>query len=135
MNRWFIPGNVPSSKNGRRWTGKYFIASKTVVNYRKTSKAYYEQYADEFKKAIANCTLPVRIGLTFIRNSRHKFDYINPAQTVQDDMVNYGWIDDDNADVIIPVFIEYVYDKKNPGVMIELLDCKNIQHMLVEDEQ
>jgi len=135
MNKWFIPGNVPSSKNGRRWTGKYFIASKTVVNYRKTSKTYYEQYADEFKKAIANCTLPVRIGLTFIRNSRHKFDYINPAQTVQDDMVNYGWIDDDNADVIIPVFIEYVYDKSNPGVIIELLDCKNIQYMLVENEQ
>jgi hypothetical protein len=134
MNKWFIPGNVPSSKNGRRWTGKYFIASKTVVNYRKTSKTYYEQYADEFKKAIANCTLPVRIGLTFIRNSRHKFDYINPAQTVQDDMVNYGWIDDDNADVIIPVFIEYVYDKSNPGVIIELLDCKNIQYMLVENE-
>jgi hypothetical protein len=77
----------------------------------------------------------VRIGLTFIRNSRHKFDYINPAQTVQDDMVNYGWIDDDNADVIIPVFIEYVYDKNNPGVMIELLDCKNIQHMSIENEQ
>ena len=29
--KWFIPGNVPSSKNGRRWTGKYFIASKTVI--------------------------------------------------------------------------------------------------------
>ena len=30
--KWWIPGSVPSSKNGRRWTGKYFIASKTVVN-------------------------------------------------------------------------------------------------------
>ena len=33
--KWFIPGNVPSSKNGRRWTGKYFISSKTVMKYRK----------------------------------------------------------------------------------------------------
>ena len=38
-HRWFIPGNVPSSKNGRRWTGKYFIASKAVVNYRKLLKS------------------------------------------------------------------------------------------------
>jgi hypothetical protein len=29
--KWFIPGNVPSSKNGRRWTGKYFMSSK--ANY------------------------------------------------------------------------------------------------------
>ena len=39
--KWFIPGNVPSSKNGRRWTGKYFIASKTVMNYRKNTKERY----------------------------------------------------------------------------------------------
>ena len=39
--RWFIPGSVPSSKNGRRWTGKYFIASKAVMNYRKIAKDYY----------------------------------------------------------------------------------------------
>ena len=36
--KWWIPGSVPSSKNGRRWTGKYFIASKTVVNYKKSPK-------------------------------------------------------------------------------------------------
>jgi len=129
MTKWFIPGNVPSSKNGRRWTGQYFIASKSVMNYRKQSKAFYEQYADEFRKAFANCSQPVRIGLTFVRNSRHKFDYINPAQTVQDDMVTYNWITDDNADVIIPVFIEYVYDKANPGVYIELLNCNNIDYL------
>lgn len=133
MARWFIPGNVPSSKNGRRWTGQYFIASKTVMNYRKKSKAFYEQYADEFRAAFALCNQPVRIGLTFVRGSKHKFDYINPAQTVQDDMVNYGWITDDNADVIIPVFIEYTYDKTNPGVIIELLDCDNLQHLELDE--
>ena len=47
--KWWIPGSVPSSKNGRRWTGKYFIASKTVVNYRKITKEYYEKYAKDFK--------------------------------------------------------------------------------------
>jgi hypothetical protein len=119
--KWFIPGNVPSSKNGRRWTGKYFIASKTVVNYRKDTKQYYQNYAQEFKDELLKYKLPVKVGFTFIRGTRHKFDYINPAQTVQDDMVSYGWIEDDNVDFILPVFNEYQYDKSNPGVYIEIL--------------
>jgi len=120
-HRWFIPGNVPSSKNGRRWTGKYFIASKAVVNYRKKSKKYYEKNAESFRKEVEKQKLPVKISFEFIRGTRHKFDYINPAQTVQDDMVKHGWIEDDNAEFIIPAFEKYSYDKSNPGVWIELI--------------
>ena len=120
-HRWFIPGNVPSSKNGRRWTGKYFIASKAVVNYRKKAKEYYQKYANEFREELKKLNLPAKISFEFIRGTRHKFDYINPAQTVQDDMVKHGWIEDDNAEFIIPAFAEYSYDKKNPGVWIELI--------------
>ena len=101
--KWFIPGNVPSSKNGRRWTGKYFIASKSVVNYRKDTKQYYQKYTKEFRDELNKYKLPVKIGFTFIRSTRHKFDYINPAQTVQDDMLSHNWIDDDNAENILPV--------------------------------
>ena len=119
--KWFIPGNVPSSKNGRRWTGKYFIASKSVVNYRKDTKQYYQKYTKEFRDELNKYKLPVKIGFTFIRSTRHKFDYINPAQTVQDDMVSHNWIDDDNAENILPVFYQYEYDKSNPGVYIEIL--------------
>jgi len=118
--KFFIPGNVPSSKNGRRWTGKYFIASKAVVNYRKNSKKYYLEYAEKFKAELAKFDLPVEIGMTFIRGNKHKFDYINPAQTVQDDMVTYGWITDDNSDLIKPVFFDYEYNKNKPGVIIEI---------------
>ena len=48
--KWFIPFNVPSSKNGRRWTGKYFISSKTVMNYRKNTKPFFEQHAAAFRE-------------------------------------------------------------------------------------
>ena len=68
--------------------------------------------------------LPVTIAFTFIRGTRHKFDYINPAQTIQDDMVKHGWIEDDDMHHIIPVFPEYRYDKTNPGVFIEILKRK-----------
>lgn len=119
---WFIAGNVPSSKNGRRWTGKYFIASKTVMKYRKLTKDIYEKHKQSFLDATKDLQKPIKVKFTFYRGTKHKFDYINPAQTVQDDMVEYGWISDDNADEIIPVFVEYIYDKNNPGVLIELSD-------------
>jgi hypothetical protein len=123
--KWFIPGNVPSSKNGKRWTGKYLISSKTVMNYRKATKNLYIAYAIQFRAEFAKFKQPVHIGFTFIRNSKHKFDYINPTETTQDDMVEHGWITDDNADVILPHFEEYRYDKQNPGVIIEILENEN----------
>jgi len=122
MAKYFIPGNVPSSKNGRRWTGKYFISSKTVMKYRKDTKSYYQKYAPKFQKELKKHKLPVKIAFTFIRGTKHKFDYINPAQTVQDDMVTHGWIEDDNMMNIIPVFKPYKYDKEKPGVIIEILN-------------
>ena len=119
--KWFIPGNVPSSKNGRRWTGKYFIASKSTMKYRKDTKSFFEKYAPEFKEELKKHTLPVKVSFTFIRGSKHKFDYINPAQTTQDDMVTYDWIEDDNMENIIPVFEPYSYNKVNPGVEIKII--------------
>lgn len=121
MAKYFIPGNVPSSKNGRRWTGKYFISSKTVMKYRKDTKSFYQKYAPKFQKELKKHKLPVKISFTFIRGTKHKFDYINPAQTVQDDMVTHGWLEDDNMVNILPVFKPYKYDKEKPGVIIEIL--------------
>ena len=97
------------------------IASKTVMKYRKDTQSYYKKYAKEFSKELKKHTLPVKVSFTFIRGTRHKFDYINPAQTVQDDMVKHGWIEDDNMNFMIPVFEEFQYDKKNPGVIIKIL--------------
>ena len=123
--KWFIPGNVPSSKNSRRWTGKYFIASKTVMKYRKETEKLFKANTVSFHKEFSKYELPVYVHFTFIRGTRHKFDYINPAQTVQDDMVKHGWIEDDNCEFIIPCFEEYKYDKENPGVIIEIKDGRN----------
>jgi len=123
--KWFIPGNVPSSKNGRRWTGKYFVSSKATTKYRKDTAIYFEKFRKGFRKQLAKLELPVKVSFKFIRGSKHKFDYINPAQTTQDDMVKHHWIDDDNCENIIPVFEPYEYDKKNPGVEIKLIKNGN----------
>ena len=117
----FIAGNVPSSKNSKRWTGKMLINSKTVMKYIKDTKLDYENNKCLFKEMVAGKKFPVTISFKFIRGSKHKFDYINPAQTVQDLMVKNEWIQDDNCDYMIPYFEPYEYNKENPGVEIKIL--------------
>lgn len=118
--KWFIPGNVPSSKNGRRWTGKYFISSKAVMKYRKDTRALYKKLRNSFLKTYNKYEEPVTISFRFVRGTKHKFDYLNPAQTVQDDMVEHEWLEDDNCTFIIPAFKPFHYDKTKPGVYIEI---------------
>ena len=117
----FIPGNVPSSKNSKQWTGKYFIHSKSCQEYYKNTDSFWKMEAVNFRNSIKDLPKPLKIEFEFIRKSKHKFDLINPCQTIQDLMVKYGWIDDDNADEIIPYFKPYSYDKENPGVYIKIL--------------
>ena len=116
-----IDGNVPSSKNSKQWTGKFFIWSKLARKYVINTEEQWIDNSNNFSSIFNNLSKPVRVEFLFIRNSRKKFDYVNPLQTVLDLMVRYKWIEDDNADIIIPVFKEYEYDKANPGVLITIL--------------
>jgi len=61
---------------------------------------------------------PYRVTFQFIRDSKRRFDYHNAIQIIMDMMVQYGWIEDDNADEILPVFLPYKYMKGNGGVYI-----------------
>jgi hypothetical protein len=125
----YIPYNVPSSKNSKQWTGKMLIHSKTTRTYIKNTKQLYIKAKEEFDKQLVQVLggknieqhLPLHIDMFFLRSSKRKFDYINPAQTVQDLMVKYGWIEDDNCDIIVPHFSGYRVDKENPGVIINIL--------------
>ena len=125
MTEIFIPGNVPSSKNSKQWTGKHLIWSKTAIKYVKDTDKYWREFASIFvAESLKNSytlTTPLRVSFKFIRGSQHKFDYVNPLQTVLDLMVRYVWIPDDNADIILPIFEPYEYNKENPGVIIKIL--------------
>ncbi len=114
----FIKGNVPSSKNSKVWTGRFLVWSKTAQKYKKETKEQWEGNRDLF---LSECKeFPLHVSFEFVRGSKHKFDYVNPLQTILDLMVEYGWLEDDNADVILPSFIQYSYNKQNPGVWIRL---------------
>jgi len=141
-NVFFIPGAVPSSKNGRIMTRSgMFIASKATQKYRKLSAPYWKKYKDAFLKLMQGKDLPLIIGMHFVRGSRHRWDFINPAQTIQDEMTKAGWIEDDNAEIILPVPLNinakyWSYDKTKPGVYITILNsfCEGIINPINDDE-
>ena len=116
----FIPGNVPSSKNSRVWTGKFFVVSKTVQNYYKATKQHWLENKDVFLDLVHDQEPPYKVKFKFVRNSVRLFDYINPLQTVQDQMVQYGWIEDDNADFLLPKLLPYELDYEKSGVWISV---------------
>jgi hypothetical protein len=117
----FIPGNVPSSKNGKMWTGRALVNSKSVQLYIRATDGYWYSLARRFRSELNDIKAPYKIGFQFVRGTRHQFDYVNPTQTIQDLMVRYKWIEDDNANVMIPVMLPYTYDKQNPGVYISVI--------------
>ncbi len=128
----FIPMNVPSSKNSKRIvednaTGKKkIIESKLCGIYRKETKSFWIQYKDSFLKTVGQCgvTKPYRIEFFFVRSSNRRFDFHNAVQLVMDLMTEHLWIDDDNANEVVPVPPEgkvYHVDKSNPGVYISLI--------------
>ena len=118
----YLKGNVPSSKNSKQWTGRNLIPSKTVENYLEQYEIQYKLYANKFKEMIKDKKKPYYIGFFFIRNSKRKFDYNNLTQLPQDLMVKYNWLDDDNADYIVPIGLGYTVDKAKAGLIITVLD-------------
>lgn len=65
-----------------------------------------------------NLCTPLRIVFRIYRKTKRRFDYVNIVQGLLDSMVKCGWIPDDNADVVLPVFYPYDVDKNNPRVDI-----------------
>jgi len=114
----YIPGDVPSSKNSKIWTGKFLVNSKATQRYKKESKKFYQSQSSTFREWSLECDLPLKVEFTFLRKTKRKFDYINILQIVQDMMVEYDWIEDDNCDVLIPIFKPYHHDKLRAGVLI-----------------
>ena len=134
----FIPYEVRSKKNSRPivfMKGKNgellydkngnprvkSIRSKAVEEYIRATKAYYVHQAKIFHKMCEGRGFPLRVEFVFIRSTKAKFDYNNIGQLVQDMRVTHGWIDDDDADHIIPVYVPYRVDRSNPGVLIRVL--------------
>jgi len=133
---WMIrsKSSVPSKKNSRQnFRSGISIPSKKHAEYVKSTEMQYTVFGIEFRRAVKFYGLeyPLRVEFTFIRSTRHSFDYANALQSCEDIMKNQydkkknlireGWFPDDSADYLLPSFQPYQYDKNNAGVLIKLL--------------
>ena len=100
------------------------VSSSLTQRYVKATEWHYKMFGAEFRKVVKKRELeyPLRVKFTFVRDTKRTFDYINAAQIVQDLMVKNEWLPDDNMNYLVPVFGDYRVDKKEPGVIIELLN-------------
>lgn len=126
-NPFFIPGDVPSSKNGKQFfknkkTGKMFIAkSNAALAYQKVAANWYATLGPMFRKKLEGLQKPYRIEFHFVFSKKMRFDYHNMCQLPYDMMTESGWIDDDSADELIPYFKPYSINRKKPGLYISIL--------------
>jgi len=143
----FIPYNTPSLKNSKvsgkfrpKTVAKYLMqlgirdysaSKKFVQEYKKGLKSYRPNL---FKEAVGNYfenrDYPILVGTHFVRRTRHKFDIINSQQIIFDLLTAHGFIEDDNADYVIPFSFKmndkwYSFDKNNPGVYIKIFNGDN----------
>lgn len=119
-----IPIELYSSKNSRQIfvnskTGKPFVTkSKVAKQNEKDLCRLLPLYLNQWKYMTANKEFPLKVHFKIYRKTKRAFDYINIIQNLQDCMVKCGWLPDDNADYILPVFEQYEVDSKNPRVEI-----------------
>lgn len=121
---FFIGINVPSSKNSLIVTGTSTFYNELVTYWKDSTEIQFAAMRMDFLEATVLLPRPLHIEFTFIRKGRHRFDYINPQQTIQDSMVDYDWIEDDNSKILKPYFGDDIYDKDHHGVLIRVLKNK-----------
>jgi hypothetical protein len=134
---FFCPTGTPSSKNSRQWTGRRFLPSKATTLWRSETEQWWIDNKVLFEKELVGLEKPYLIGIHFVRKSKHKFDFVNPVQTIQDEMTKHGYILDDNCDEMMPFPLSingkwFSYDKNNPGAYIKVFKNKNEIDAMIE---
>lgn len=125
-NLFWIGINTPSSKNSRQWTGEFFIASEATQEWRKNTNLQWQLQKERFHAVIKDLPRPLYLQFIFVRKSRHKYDFINISQIIQDAMKHHGWITDDDTTQLKPYPGDDIYDKEYPGCFIKILKSKPI---------
>lgn len=151
---FWIPGNTVSSKNNMIWTGEYLAPSNLTNKWRRGSASSWIGQAMWFHYMISMLPDPIYLELTFYRKARNKFDYINPAQSILDEMVGAArlskikkmagyegqsffnkkyigqlfWLIDDNIHYVKPYFGDWVHSKDEPGCLIRILKDKPVHY-------
>jgi hypothetical protein len=139
---YFIKENIPSLKNSKISTKQGVFSSPTVqkflrkygIKHYSSGKKVVEVYktipmtfpVEELKDLFKDSKWPIEIGFHFVRNSRHRFDFVNAVQIILDLFTAFDVIPDDSMDFVIPRAFKindkfYTYNKENPGVYVKII--------------
>ncbi len=140
---YFIPHNVPSSKNSRINTRSGSFFSKSVQKYlrelgikafssSKKEVSTYKNRPNLFLKCFENAEdwkqyKPLILGFHIVRNSKRRFDLHNAFQIIGDLLQAHDIIEDDSAEYLVPVPFQidgkyYSIDKEKPGVYLKVMN-------------
>ena len=73
MKTFIIPGNTPSSKNGRVWTGRYSIASAATRKWKVATDEFWKEQAKKFRKESKGLSKPLYVEFKFYRKISIQF--------------------------------------------------------------
>lgn len=128
MGKWIeiIGRNVPSSKNNRQLVGKRIIKNKLCQEYTKWAEPLFIAQKDEWEKMKQEHTeRPIMVGMYFYRDSKRRFDFNNVSQILCDMMTANDYIEDDNINEMIPVYLGHeVVKKEQSGVKLSIVNVE-----------
>lgn len=78
----------------------------------------YADNRDKFRDMIKDLDRPFAVNFYIVRKSKHKWDWTNAIDGIQDLMVKHEWIEDDNSSIMYPSPVGWHYDKECPGAFI-----------------
>jgi len=99
----------------RRGNRNIVIPSKTYAQYEKNAGAYL------YRVAGLNINYPVAVKCLFYMKTRRIVDLPNLLEAIDDVLVHYGVVEDDNTQIIVHHDgSRALYDKDNPRTEVEI---------------
>ena len=124
---------IPLAPHTKKNSSEICYNPVTKMRFIRPSKIYkqYEQDCGIFipKKYLnANIKVPVNIKCTFFMASRRKVDISNLLSAIDDILVHYKVLEDDNCRIIVSHDGSRVYyDKENPRTVIEITKSQDLE--------
>lgn len=122
-----LPIELHSSKNGqqivynKRLERMLVVKKKSAREQDNELKVLLMANKRTWQKMCEDKEFPLKVGFYVYRQTKRRFDWVNIVQGLQDAMVKNGWLPDDSAIYLTPVFLGWDVDSKNPRVEITVL--------------
>lgn len=122
-----LPIELHSSKNGQQIIYNKRLERMMVIKKESARKQDGElkillmTNKRTWEKMVTDKPFPLKVGFYVYRKTKRRFDWVNIVQGLQDAMVKNGWLPDDSAIYLTPVFLGWDVDGQNPRVELTVL--------------